>query len=152
MNRIDLTNLVASFPRIARVGLVRSSVHDFLGLNTEPMNRAIEGSHLYLAEQAKKAKQNTLWGQKKYRQQNGRIETWRQFYVPLCSFIISQYSICAGTKTARKHRPIVISERFVENECAGWCIKYPSFGPFWDPIIFFCSSVEVVACWGSARN
>ena len=77
MNRIVLTKLVASFSRIARVGPVRSSIHDFLGLKTEPMNRAVEGLYLYLVRRAKKVEQNALFGRKKYIQLNSRIETCR---------------------------------------------------------------------------
>ena len=66
--RIEITKLVAPFPRIAPVRLFRSSVHDFFGLNTEPMNSAIGGSHLYPVEVAKNAQQNALFGHKKYSQ------------------------------------------------------------------------------------
>lgn len=54
MNWIDLTKLVARlFLRIARVGPFRSSIHDILGLNTEPMDLAVGGSHLYSAQHTK---------------------------------------------------------------------------------------------------
>ena len=77
--RIEISKLATSFPRIAPVRLFRRSVHDFFGLNTEPMNRAVGGSHLYPVRQAKKAEQNALFGHKKYSQPNSRIETCRRF-------------------------------------------------------------------------
>ena len=44
-----------------RVGALRSSVHGFLSLNTEPMNRAVGGPHLYSVRHVyKKNKQNAL--------------------------------------------------------------------------------------------
>ena len=75
--RIEISKLAAPFPRIAPVRLFRRSIHDFFGLNTEPMNRAIGGSHLYPVRHAKKVEQNALFGRKKYIQLNSRIETCR---------------------------------------------------------------------------
>ena len=118
--RIKISKLAASFPRIAPVRLFRRSIHDFFGLNTEPMNRAVGGSHLYPVRHAKKAEQNALFGHKKYTQPNSRIETCRRFdYFENIMLAGTQYFIFAGTKRDRTHMPIVISERFVENECAG---------------------------------
>ena len=39
-------------------------MHDFFGPNTEPMNRANEGWHLYSVQHAKKDEQNVLFRQK----------------------------------------------------------------------------------------
>ena len=70
----------------------------FRGLNRQPTDRAVEALHLYLVWDTK-AKQNALFGTKKYRQPNGRTETCRGFNVRLCSTKVgTRYSICAGTK------------------------------------------------------
>ena len=77
--RIEISKLAAPFSRIAPVRLFRTSIHDFFGLNTEPTNHAVGGSHLYPVRHAKKAEQNALFGRKKYSQPNSRIETCRRF-------------------------------------------------------------------------
>ena len=84
---MEISKLAASFPRIAPVRLFRRSVHDFFGLNTEPMNRAVGGSHLYPVRHAKKAEQNALFGHKMYPQPNSRIETCRRFDYLKTSYI-----------------------------------------------------------------
>ena len=72
--RMEITKLVAPFSRIAPVGLFGSSVHDLLGLNTQPMNSAVGGSHLCPVEVANIAQQNALFDPKKYTRQNRRTE------------------------------------------------------------------------------
>ena len=62
--RMHLTKLVAPFLQIARVGPARSSIHDFFGLNTEPMNRVVGGSHLYSVRHAEKAIRMLCLGKK----------------------------------------------------------------------------------------